>query len=166
MLKLLEQFNAARDANDKLANWRECLEGGNAARGESIVWGRSEASCRRCHKVGDQGGEVGPDLTKIGATKEREYLLRAIVYPSAEIAKGFESNIIVTDRGFVLAGIVKSETEDEVVLMRPDGELIQVRKDTIDEREKRQSAMTELVKHLSKRDLRDIIEYLSNQRGK
>ena len=158
----LAKFEASRDANDTLADYRECLTGGDAARGESIVWGRSDASCRRCHKVNDNGGEVGPDLTTIGKEKTREYLLESIVHPNAQIAKDFETTTIYTDRGRVFIGIVKAENDAEVTLMKADGEIISVAKETIDERTTGQSAMPELAKFLSKRDLRDIVEYLAS----
>jgi quinoprotein glucose dehydrogenase len=158
----LEQFNAQRATTDPLAAFRECLEGGDAKRGEEIVFGRSEASCRRCHKVGEQGGEVGPNLTTIGKDKTREYLLEAVVLPSAKIAQGFESATIILDTGKIETGIVKSETDDELVLMKPDGELVPIAKGSIEERAPAQSAMPELVQHLTKRELRDVIEYLKS----
>ena len=158
----LARFEARRPADNKLAAYIECLEGGDAERGESIVWGRSEASCRRCHKVNDNGGEVGPNLTTIGKEKSREYLLESIVHPNAQIAKGFETTTIFTDRGRVIIGIVKEENDEELTLMKADGEVVRVPIDSIDERTTGQSSMPELAKFLSKRDLRDIVEYLSS----
>ncbi|MCM0082494.1 cytochrome c [Geomonas sp. Red32] len=38
--------------------------------------------CRDCHKAGDQGGTAGPDLSKIGATRDRDYLLTVIKEPA------------------------------------------------------------------------------------
>lgn len=49
----------------------------------------AQFTCTACHKVNGQGGELGPDLSKIGATRDKNYLRRAILEPSAEIAKGF-----------------------------------------------------------------------------
>ena len=51
-------------------------------------------ACGACHKVADQAGAVGPDLTKIGATRDREYLRRAILDPNADVAKGFAPNMM------------------------------------------------------------------------
>lgn len=59
--------------------------------GASILFGRSAGSCRRCHKMLSSGGEVGPDLSKIGKEKDRSYLLEAIVDPGAKVAKGFDN---------------------------------------------------------------------------
>jgi quinoprotein glucose dehydrogenase len=142
--------------------WRECLEGGDPARGKSIMFGRSDASCRRCHKVRDEGGDVGPNLTAIANEKPREYLLESIVDPNAKIAKGFETNVIVTTDGKIEVGIVRQENDASVTLMKADGETIVIAKQEIDERDPGQSGMPELVKFLSKRNLRDLVEFLSS----
>jgi len=49
----------------------------------------AQFTCVACHKVNGQGGVLGPDLSKIGATRDKNYLRRAILDPNAEIAKGF-----------------------------------------------------------------------------
>ncbi len=157
----LAQFDKQRPA-DPLGNWHECLEGGDPARGKAIMFGRSDASCRRCHKVGDEGGDVGPNLTTVANDKSREYLLESIVFPNAKIAKGFETNVIITTEGKIEVGIVRQETDAGITLMKADGEMIVIAKDEIDERDPGQSSMPELVKFLSKQDLRDLVEYLSS----
>ncbi len=51
-------------------------------------------ACGACHKVADQVGQLGPDLTTIGMTRDREYLRRAILDPNADIAEGFIPNMM------------------------------------------------------------------------
>ena len=50
--------------------------------------------CGACHKVAGQAGEMGPNLTKIGATKNKEYLRQSILDPDAVIAKGFAAGMM------------------------------------------------------------------------
>ncbi len=162
LLAKLDEFESRR-GEGPLADYRECLEGGDASRGYDIFFGRSDASCRRCHKVGEEGGEVGPELTKIGADKKREYLLEAIVDPNKQIAKGFETAILITLDGMVKVGIVKEESETAVNLMTADGSVITVLKEDIDERAVGKSAMPEdIFKQLSKEDIRDLVEYMTS----
>ncbi len=145
-----------------LSLWNECLEGGDIERGRTLFFGRSAAACRRCHKVGGNGGEVGPDLSKTGKEKDRNYLLEAIVDPSAKIAKGFETVIIVTMEGKIHSGILKSEDDSVVQLMTPTGALISVAKDDIDERANGQSGMPQdIAKNLTRAEIRDLVEYLT-----
>ncbi|MBI1312328.1 c-type cytochrome [bacterium] len=165
LLTHVEKYRNTLSADDPLAQYRVALEGGDYARGYEIFFGRSSASCRRCHKVQGSGGEVGPDLSVVGKEKNREYLLEAIVTPSAKIAKGFETVIAIMDSGKVYSGIVRSDEGDTLKLMLADGSIVDLKKDEIDETAKGQSAMpADLIKHLSAADLRDLVEYLSRQK--
>ncbi|GBE44159.1 MAG TPA: c-type cytochrome [Rhizobiales bacterium] len=47
-------------------------------------------TCDACHMINGVGGEIGPDLSKIGALRNRDYLRRSILDPNADIAEGFE----------------------------------------------------------------------------
>ena len=161
--KRIERFRSDQQMiGTKLAAWSECLEGGDAARGETIFFGRSDASCRRCHKVNGSGGEVGPDLSIVGKEKDRKYLLESLVDPNSKIAKGFETVVIVTIEGRIHSGILKEETNELVRLMSPQGAIITVAKEDIEERATGQSGMpVDITKNLSRSDVRDLVEYLS-----
>lgn len=45
--------------------------------------------CGACHRIADQVGQIGPDLTAIGSKRDKDYIRRAIVDPNADIAPGF-----------------------------------------------------------------------------
>ncbi len=158
----LAKLAASAPADDPLAPYRMVLAGGNAEEGRKIFLEKAEASCLRCHKVGGEGGEVGPDLTGIGAKQTREYLLEAIVLPNKQIAQGFESLLVGKKDGSAYAGIIKSENDRELVLNSPEDGLVTIAKSEIANREKGLSAMPEsLVTMLSRREIRDLIEYLA-----
>jgi quinoprotein glucose dehydrogenase len=62
----------------------------------------------------------------------------------------------------VITGIVKQENDKQLQLVTAEGALIHVDKDSIDERSEGTSAMPQdLVKHLTARDVRDLVEWLS-----
>lgn len=148
-----------------LGEFGDCLEGGDAERGRQIFFERTEVSCVRCHKVGGTGGEVGPDLTKAAADKKRDYLLEALVLPNKTIAKGFETVVIRDFDGQTHTGIVKLENGDRVELMTAEGKLVMIAKENIEARKEGKSAMPEdLIKRLSKSELRDLVEFLAGQR--
>ena len=56
-------------------------------------------ACDACHIINGEGGEVGPDLSKIGAGRDRAYLRRAVLNPNADIAEGFEADAMPDDLG-------------------------------------------------------------------
>lgn len=47
--------------------------------------------CLACHKIGSEGGPIGPDLSHIGATRDASYIRRSILNPDAEVAAGYEA---------------------------------------------------------------------------
>jgi quinoprotein glucose dehydrogenase len=162
----LARYEAARPEGDALAPYLDSLEGGDARRGRRIFFERTEAQCQRCHKINGQGGEVGPVLSDVGAKRDRAYLLRSIVTPDAEIAEGFETLVVATSDGQVLTGIVKEDSEDSILLMDAEGKVTSVGKADIEESRRGVSAMpVDLIKTLSRRDLRDLIEYLASRKG-
>ncbi|MBI5874760.1 MAG: c-type cytochrome [Deltaproteobacteria bacterium] len=64
--------------------------------------------CGACHKIAGQQGALGPDLTKIGAKKNKDYLRRGILNPNADIAPGFPAGMMPPDYGTkILAGEVE-----------------------------------------------------------
>jgi quinoprotein glucose dehydrogenase len=142
--------------------FRAALLGGDAKTGRQIFFEKTAAACLRCHKVGKDGGEVGPELTHISKDKNREYLLEAMVDPNKTIAKGFELSIILMVDGTVHQGVVKKDEADTVTLITPEAKLMVLKKADIEERKTGKSAMPEdTIKHLTLRELRDVIEYLA-----
>ena len=165
IVQRLATFNSRRVKTDLLAGFRECLEGGSAAEGRKIFRERVEASCLRCHKLAGEGGEVGPALDGIGARQTREYLLESTVAPNARIAAGFETLVVTLKSGGTRVGVVKSENATELVLQSLEDGLVKIRVADIAKRERGLSAMTaDLASLLSKRDLRDLVEFLANLR--
>jgi quinoprotein glucose dehydrogenase len=162
----LARHEAARSQGDPLAPYREALAGGDARAGRKIFLEKAAVSCVRCHKVGGQGGEVGPDLSGIGARKDRAYLLEAIVAPNRQIAEGFESRVVATSDGRVHVGVFKSDDGDTLKLMTAEGRPLSIPKADIEEQKRGDSAMPDdLVKFLSKSELRDLVEFLARQKA-
>ena len=157
----LQSLAAKRDKKDPLADYRACLEGGDAHRGKKIFDSKTEVYCLRCHRVGSMGGEVGPSLKDIAQKKPREYILESIVNPNAKIAEGFESVLLELEDGRTLAGVLRSETSTELRIITAEAKNLTIDKKTIAERRRGPSAMPQdAIKHLSKRELRDLVEYL------
>jgi quinoprotein glucose dehydrogenase len=160
-LKKYEAIHAKED----LAGYREALYGGNAEEGRKIFFEKAEAACVRCHKITGEGGEVGPDLSTVGARQNREYILESIVYPNKKIAPGFESLLVTTKKGMAYAGVVKSENDKEIVLNSPEDGIVTVQKSDITAREHGLSAMIEgLATLLTKQDLRNLVEFLATRK--
>ncbi len=159
--KRIGRYLASRKGGGPVAAFREAVAGGDAARGRTIFFEKVEVSCVRCHRVGDIGGEVGPNLTAIGQ-KPRQYLLESIADPNKAIAQGFDTIVAITDDGRVHSGIIKAQDDTTITLIDAAGKLHVIEKDSIDEQVPGRSSMPEdLVKQLTPREMRDLVEYLS-----
>ena len=161
---LVAQWEAAlpKVAENDVNPWKVCLVGGNAEEGKKVFLEKAEVSCVRCHKIHAEGGEVGPELTGVVERMGREYVLRSILYPNFEIAKGFESVLVTLKNGTTYAGVIKSETPDELQILSPEDGPLKLKKAEITSREKGLSGMPEgFATVLTKQELRNLIEFLA-----
>jgi len=139
----------------------------DAIRGEKVFF-KAESACSSCHQVFGKGIEVGPNLSEIGSKLPREALVESILDPSAGISFGFELFNIETKSGDEAAGIIVSETADEISLKDAKGLVLKYKKSDLTRREKmKQSIMpTGLQATMSTQEFVDLIAYLSELKKK
>jgi putative heme-binding domain-containing protein len=117
--------------------------------------------CSRCHRLFDDGGAVGPELT--GYQRDQlETLLRNIIAPSLEIREGYQMVRVMTDDATVLSGFIESQTDDQVLLRNIDGQLHTLERESIESLQPQVlSLMPEgLLDKLDTAQLRDLMAYL------
>jgi putative membrane-bound dehydrogenase-like protein len=102
--------------------WRKALsEGGNVASGRRVFFNPS-VGCARCHRIEDHGGKIGPDLSTIARSADREKLMQSILHPSREIAPQFVQYVVETKDGQSYSGLLAGASADgSVTLMTADG---------------------------------------------
>ena len=166
-LEQLDKADRARaDNGDSLARYRDALSGGDAEKGKRIFLANAAVYCQRCHMVDGQGGEVGPQLNGIGTKHPRDYLLEAIVYPNAKIAEGYQSVIVSTIDGKLVSGVLRAKTATTVTLITPENKTIVLPADDVESMRDDKSAMPDdLHKKLTRRELRDLVEFLASMTG-
>jgi quinoprotein glucose dehydrogenase len=162
-LDLFEAAGKRPSLKPRVASMQPSLqEGGDAAAGRRIFFERSDVQCVRCHTIGTEGGQVGPPLTKVSEQKTREYLLDSILAPNKQIAEGWGQTAFQLRNDAVEVGRVEKETDAAVTLILTDGQRKTIAKADIKARKAALSSMPEdIAKQLSKRDLRDLVEFLS-----
>lgn len=69
---------------------------GPVHRGRTLM---NHYGCIGCHKLEGEGGEIGPELTKVAASREPEEILHKIVEPSAWTTSGFAAGIMPAELG-------------------------------------------------------------------
>src|SRR5439155_674171 len=79
-------------------------------------------NCAACHKLYDEGGDVGPALT--GSQRSNlDYVLENVLDPSAVDPREYQVNVIELQNGRVINGIIKAET-DKALTVRTANETI------------------------------------------
>lgn len=104
------------DREAVIATYRAQAEaGGDFERGHAVY----KKLCSVCHKVGDDGHVVGPDLVSV-ANKSPADLLVAILDPSREVQPKYVNYVLETTQGQVFTGILSSELAAYVKLLRSE----------------------------------------------
>lgn len=117
--------------------------------------------CGTCHKLFDEGGDIGPELT--GYDRQNlNYLLVQVVDPSADIREGYVTYKVKTRDGRVLSGFLTSRSENGITLRPYGGEEIPFSMNEIETMEAQgQSLMPEgLLGSLSDQEVRDLFAYI------
>lgn len=143
-------------------------ERGDAARGEQMFWAKDKANCGQCHMVGDRGGRVGPNLSRIGASRSIAALEREIRKPGEVIPVGFETVTVVTKDGRRIRGARKNEDTFSIQLMTGTEDVLSFNKRDVEVvAEAEQSLMPVYgAARLSDADLSDVVRYLRTLRGR
>jgi putative heme-binding domain-containing protein len=113
-----------------------------AARGEQFAKARADAAagrevfkkhCAACHRVGGEGGKIGPDLDGVGL-RGADRLLEDVLDPSRNVDQAFRSTSIQTSDGRSLSGLVLREEGAVLVLADSQGKELRVPLADIDDR--------------------------------
>lgn len=133
------------------------IRGGDRAAGRVVF----QANCANCHKLFDAGGAIGPELT--GAQRfNLDYLLENLIDPSALVAKDFQMQVIETEAGRVVTGLVVDESAASLTVQTLNEKLVIPRAEIANRVNSPLSLMPEgVLQKLSLEQARDLIAYLS-----
>jgi putative heme-binding domain-containing protein len=155
----------SKQLRELIAEFEPLLAGGDAERGRAVFTGRA-TGCAACHRVGGDGGRVGPDLTRIGAIRAPRDLLESIALPSATFAQGFNSYTVVTSEGKVAGGVIARQDDRVVVLRDASGAEVRLPRESIESiTSQEKSLMPEgLPRAMTREEFRDLLAYLKSLR--
>ena len=164
--QLLERLRRHQQKKQlRLEALRDQVRLADAGRGQ-VTFMSEKAKCSSCHRVGDRGKRVGPDLTTIGSSRSTSDLLESIVFPSASIVRDYDSYKILTQDGRVLSGVLVSESVDGYLLQQASGETVSVGRDEVEQIQPSIVSMMPagLDEALSESELADVVAYLQSLR--
>ncbi len=158
---LKAQLAAIHPDNSMIDAYAEALYGGNIEAGRHIFYNNSAAQCMRCHAIGAEGGTVGPSMNRIGSTLNREQILQSLTDPGARLAPGYGSVALTLKDGQQVYGVLSKETDEALTLATSDAEPLVIPVSRIAKRENLPSSMPPMGEVLSKREIRDLVEFLA-----
>jgi quinoprotein glucose dehydrogenase len=138
---------------------------GNLSQGEALFWGRG--NCGQCHRVGERGGFLGPELTRVGKQRSLGYLRESIVAPDADITPGYATIRVVTRDGKQISGLEKGFDNFTAQLMDPQGKFYSFDKSEVSsaKREKRSLMPDNYGTVFNATELTDLVAYLASLHG-
>lgn len=148
----------------KLAELMQFLNGEEGAKGTSEKGFEvyKKAQCNKCHRFGDSGEPLGPDLSSISKRFTKREILEAILFPSHIISDQFASKTVITKGGLKYTGIVAAGGTGETIVLQETGKKVFLDAGEIEETvPSKTSAMpTGLLNPLTQQEIADLFAYL------
>ena len=141
------------------------LLGGDVVEGEKLFKAHPTAACARCHAVGKEGGNAGPNLKGIASKIVRKTLLEALIDPGKRIAPGFGGATVTLKNGEKLQGIFHGQ-DDKAVKVKVGNNMKVVKRTNLEKLQLAPSAMPPMGFFLKEHEVRDIVAYLNSLKAK
>lgn len=145
-----------------LKNYQSCLEmAGDAERGKQVF----TKQCAACHRIGDVGVQVGPDISD-SRVQTPDKLLTNILDPNRAIDNNYFRFVVLTNDGRTLDGLIAEETADKLVIRgQNDARLVLARSEIDELKPTGMSMMPEgLESQIDPQAMADLIAYIKNWR--
>ena len=135
---------------------------GDALRGKEL-YHSEKLMCGKCHRMFEQGGDIGPDLTVFDRTNT-ESIMRSVLFPSLEIREGYEPLIVMTEDGRMISGFKVNGPAGSISIRESTGQTVNIPDDEVDElKAGKKSVMPDkLLDGLTDQELADLFAFLSS----
>ena len=137
---------------------------GDAARGKEIFFDLAGMQCKNCHRIGETGGTVGPELDHIGKKLNRAQMLESLVEPSKTIDPKFTVYLVESTAGKTFSGQLVERTAEEVVLKDAEGKLLTIPSGEVEKMapQTRSLMPDQMLRDMTAQQAADLLEYLES----
>ncbi len=134
----------------------------NFEQGQQIF---AAAQCYKCHRMGVQGGILGPDLTAAGGRFNVKDLLISIIQPDKEISDQYGATQFLTDDGRVVVGRVVNMNGNALRVMTnmlDPSQLVDVNRESVEATRPSTTSMmpSGLLNTFTPEEIADLVAYL------
>jgi putative membrane-bound dehydrogenase-like protein len=135
------------------------LKAADLSKGRSVF----QRNCVSCHKLFDEGANLGPELT--GSDRANlDYVLENVLDPSASVPAEYRVSTLATTDGRVLSGMIQQQDDKTVVVRTTNDRVVLAREDVAELKASNQSMMPEgLFERLTDEEVRDLVAYLASK---
>lgn len=158
---------AAMEHNEALVNKLvAAAQAGDPVKGKA-VFHSATVGCAACHKVGDTGGIIGPDLSALGSGVPPERIVTEVVWPALQVKEGFSLSRLTLKDGSVLQGYPQKSRVEKKLLVRDfaTGQTREIPNGDILQRDDIGSLMPPTAQSLPEAELVDMLAWLISLRG-
>ena len=136
---------------------------GDGVRGKALV---ESTACFDCHRIGDRGSRLGPDLSDIGSRRTPDRLRQALVAPDEEVVPENRYVRLVTRNGDTVTGRLLNQDAISVQMINQKEELKTYLRATLREYTIVDKGLMPSVEgKLTSQQVADIVTYLSSLKG-
>ena len=144
----------------------DALAHGNARRG-SLIFSNMKYGCMTCHKLGAEGGVVGPDLSEVGKSLSSEAIVESVLWPQRVVKEGYRAAAVALSDGRLIQGVVERQTDSELEIKEAaTGSRIKIAKKDVEDQRELGSLMPDgLADAMTEADRLDLFRFLIDQKA-
>jgi putative heme-binding domain-containing protein len=92
----------------------------------------TKAQCINCHRYGERGEGIGPDLTTVSQRFQRKEILESILFPSQVISDQYAAKTVLASDGRIITGLVSPQADGSLVILTTTGQKTTLKSDEVE----------------------------------
>jgi uncharacterized repeat protein (TIGR03806 family) len=139
---------------------------GDVGRGKELYFKSTTLQCINCHRIGNTGVSLGPDLSQVGKKYTRALILENILEPSKTIEPQYLTYVVETNDGKLYTGLLAEKTKREVVLRDATNKEVHLPAAQVAEMlpQKKSLMPEQLLRDLTAQQAADLVDFLAAQK--
>jgi cytochrome c oxidase cbb3-type subunit 3 len=135
---------------------------GDASAGRAVY---QRSGCIACHRIGNDGGNLGPELTDIGRRRGLQFLTESLVKPDADVPVAYRALQVVLKSGQTVSGIRLNRDDLSIQLRDTRDNLRSFLMENVQDVRYDKPSLMPSYASMNQKDLGDLVAYLNSLKG-